>query len=118
MGGAQYVSYALTDTLAINGRAEVWADNQNFFVASFPGNLDYINAQYGNGATFLTSPKATTYSEFTVGLNYKPALPAPIAGLTLRPELRYDRALNGVRAYNSGKDYGSFTIAADAVLGF
>ena len=36
-GAAQYASYALTDTLTINGRAEVWRDNKGFFVGSFPG---------------------------------------------------------------------------------
>ena len=35
-GFAQYASYALTDTVALNGRAEYWRDDNNFFVASFP----------------------------------------------------------------------------------
>ena len=54
-GAAQYVSYALTDTLALNGRAEVWRDNKGFFVASFPGNQDNVNAQLGRPSTALGS---------------------------------------------------------------
>ena len=38
-GVAQYVSYALTETIALNARAEVWRDDNNFFVASFPATI-------------------------------------------------------------------------------
>jgi hypothetical protein len=38
MGLAQYVSYALTDTITLNARAEYWRDDHNFFVASFSNN--------------------------------------------------------------------------------
>ena len=37
-GFAQYASYALTDSVVLNGRAEYWRDDNNFFVASFPTN--------------------------------------------------------------------------------
>ena len=43
-GGAGYVSYALNDTITPNGRAEAFRDNNNFFVATPVGNLDYINS--------------------------------------------------------------------------
>ncbi len=45
--GAQYVSYALTPTVALNGRAEVYRDNAGFFVFSFPGNLDPVARAQG-----------------------------------------------------------------------
>jgi hypothetical protein len=117
-GAAQYVSYALNDKLTLNGRAEVWRDNSNFFVAAFPGNQSYIDTERGFPTTIIAAPCATTYSEFTVGITYKPNLPAPISGLMLRPEIRYDRALNGVHAFNAGQDAGAVTLAADAVLSF
>jgi hypothetical protein len=116
-GAAQYVQYALTDTVTLNGRGEIWRDNKGFFVAAFPQNLGFINSEDGYSAAVISNAP-TTYSEFTVGLTYKPALPAPISSLLLRPELRYDRSLNGTSAYNAGRDKGAFTIAADAVLGF
>jgi hypothetical protein len=72
-GVAQYASYALSSQITLNGRAEVWRDNRNSYVAAF---------------------------------------------LMIRPELRYDRALNGSRPFNAGRDNGAFTAAADLVLGF
>ena len=110
------MSYALSDTVTLNGRAEVYRDDNGFFVAAFPGNHDFINAQYGYPATVLTAGPAT-YSEFTVGLTYKPALPY-VANFMVRPEVRYDRTLTTTRAYNDFRDRGQVTIAADAVLGF
>lgn len=117
-GVAHYVSYALNDQVTLNGRAEVWRDNRNFYVAAFPGNLDYVNSERGFPAAVISAPRPTTYSEFTVGLTYKPSLPAPVSTLMIRPELRYDRALNGSRPFNAGRDNGAFTAAADLVLGF
>ena len=62
---------------------------------------------------------ATTYGALTVGVTYKPAdLPAPITGLLIRPEVRWDTDLGGARAFNSNKDNSPFTIASDIVLTF
>jgi hypothetical protein len=117
-GAAQYASYVLNDHFTLNGRAEVYRDQNNFFVAAYPNSLGPINAQLGFPATLVTAAKATTYSEVTLGFTYKPTLPAPVSTLLLRPELRYDYALNGTKPYNGGKDSGAFTISADFVLGF
>ncbi len=118
-GAVQYVSYALTDEITLNGRAEIWRDNKNFFVAAFPGNQDFVNAQLGNPNTSYAAPKAGTYSEFTAGLTYKPAgLPAPVAGLMIRPEIRYDASLNNSKPFKNGKENGAFTIATDFILSF
>ncbi len=117
-GVAQYVLYALSDTVSLNARAEVWADPKNFFVAAFPDNLDFVNVQLGRPATVVAAPKGTTYGALTLGVTYKPEMPAPLAGLMIRPEIRYDSALNGTKAFNSGKDRGALTIASDIVLSF
>lgn len=118
-GIAQYASYTLSDTITLNGRGEVFRDNNNFFVSNPRGSLDYANGQRGTLANFLTASKPTTYGELTAGLTYKPAgMPAQLATLLVRPELRYDRALNNSRAFNDGKDRGAFTLATDVVLGF
>ena len=37
----------LTDTLTLNGRVELWRDDNNFFVASFSGNNDPVRFQQG-----------------------------------------------------------------------
>ena len=118
-GVAQYASYALSEEVTLNGRAEVWRDNNNFFVSNPSSNRDYINFQRGDYATFLTAPRPTTYSEFTVGLAYKPTnLPLGLNAVVIRPELRYDRALNGSRVFNNNRDRGKFTLSADVVVGF
>ncbi len=59
-----------------------------------------------------------TYSEITLGLTYKPTLPAPISGLMIRPEVRYDYALTNTKAFNNGADRGVFTFGTDFVLNF
>jgi hypothetical protein len=86
---------------------------------SAPSRATTISSIPSSGlpATVITAPP-TTYSEFTLGVTYKPPLPTPIATLLLRPEIRYDRSLNGTHPFNAGRDSGAVTIAADAILGF
>jgi hypothetical protein len=45
-------------------------------------------------------------------------MPKPIAGLTIRPEIRYDRSLNGTRPFNDSSDRDQFTAAVDFILTF
>jgi hypothetical protein len=116
-GLAQYATYALSETLALNGRAEVYRDNKPFFVGVFPGTKDYVNAQYGRPNTSFTLPR-TTYGEITLGVTWKPDLPKPVAGLLVRPEIRVDSSLNGTRPYNDGKDGMALTMATDFILQF
>ena len=118
-GIAGYASYAVSDTVTVNGRAEVFRDNNNFFVASPVGNRDFANFQRGVFANLYTASRPTTYSEFTMGLTYKPTwLPPLLSTAMIRPELRYDRALNDSRPFRDGRDKGSVKLAADFVLGF
>lgn len=118
-GVAQYVSYALGDSVTLNGRAEIWRDNNNFFVSVPVNNLDFVNAERGLGANLYTAARPTTYSEATVGLTYAPqGLPNGVSTFLIRPELRYDRALNGTHPYDDGHAGGQLTLAADVILGF
>ncbi len=118
-GAAQYVAYALNDQFTLNGRAEVFRDQNNFFVSNPANNRDYINFQRGSYSTFITATRPTTYSEFTVGVTYKPeGLPKPVAGLLIRPELRYDRALNNSHPYGDRNQSDVFTLGTDVVLTF
>ncbi len=119
-GASQYVAYTLTDTLTLNGRAEIWRDNTNFFVNTPVNNLDYVNAERGySPANLYVATGPTTYSELTAGVTYKPArIPAPVANLLVRPEIRYDRSLSATKPFDDGRDKGSVTISADVILGF
>jgi hypothetical protein len=118
-GYAQYASYALTDTVALNGRAEYWRDDNNFFVASFPSNNAPILAQQGFAPFVHTAPgTSTTYGALTLGVTWKPTLPAPVTGLLIRPEVRWDHAFTNNHPFNAQQDNNAVTIGADAVLTF
>lgn len=123
-GAAEYLSYALSPKLAAAIRAEVWRDAEGAFVAAYPGNLDYLDAEAGlaNGA-YRFGP--ATYGEITVGLRIKTdglgrILPSdsPLGELTLRPELRYDRVLAGAAPFGGrrGGAKDQFTAGLDVVI--
>jgi hypothetical protein len=136
-GAAQYGSYTLTDTLTLNGRVELWRDDNNFFVASFSGNNDPVLFQQGlptvgpvYGGQGFYGPSATgstgssTYGALTLGVTYKPTVPAPITGLLIRPEVRWDHAFTDNNPFNQNpptfnkNTANNLTFAADAVLTF
>ena len=119
-GLAQYASYTLTDTLTLNGRAEYWRDDHNFFVASFPSNAGPVMAEQGFAVPFLhTAPGSnTTYGALTLGVTWKPAVPAPVTGLLIRPEIRWDHAFTDNHPFNAQKDNNAFTFGVDAVVTF
>jgi hypothetical protein len=101
-GVAQYAVYKVTDWLSLVGRAEIWRDNNNFFVAAFPGNFDFVNAEHGFLNTAVPGPAPTTYLELTAGLNISPPIPdgTPVLkSITFRPEVRYDSSLNGTTPF-------------------
>jgi hypothetical protein len=102
-GVAQYAIYTVNDWLKIVGRVEVWRDNNNFFVAAFPGNFDFVNAEHGFINTAIFAPAPTTYFEITGGLNIAPALPKDLPllkSITFRPEVRYDASLNDTTPFD------------------
>ena len=124
-GAAQYVSYALTETVALNARAEIWRDDNNFFVAAFPANNAFVKFQQGFATTVNTAPGGnTTYGALTLGVTWKPEVPAPIAGLVVRPEIRWDHAFTNNKPFNNNPPFNtkgtsnSFTFGSDVVLTF
>ena len=117
-GAAEYLTYPLSAIVTGGIRVEVWRDNNAFFVAGFPGNLDYINAEYGQPNTSYNFGPST-YGAVTLGLNIKPSkLPKLIDGLTVRPEIRYDRILAGAAQFGGtpGTDKNQVTIGMDVVI--
>lgn len=117
-GIAQYASYALSDTLTLNGRAELYRDDNNFFVATFQKNGSFVLAEQGFAAG-TAARHATTYGALTAGVTYKPTgLPDAVSGLMIRPEIRWDTDLGGAKAFNSNQDNSQITIASDVVLTF
>jgi Putative beta-barrel porin-2, OmpL-like. bbp2 len=124
-GAAQYASYALTDTIALNARAELWRDDNNFFVASFPANNAYVLFEQGFPVTVNFAPGSnSTYGALTLGVTWKPEVPAPITGLLVRPEIRWDHAFTNNNPFNNNPPFNtkgtpnSFTFGGDFVLTF
>lgn len=130
-GIATYLSYTFNDQITFQGRAEVFRDDDGFFVAAFPNSLDPVKAELGQSNTSFNFGKET-YTEFTFGVNYKPpGLPDIFSGTVIRPEVRYDFASGG---NNGSKPFGSpvtlsngqfsgdksdqFTAAVDLVVPF
>jgi hypothetical protein len=126
-GAAQYASYTLTDTLTLNGRVELFRDDNNFFVAEFSGNNDPVRFQQGLapvGPVFAAPGGSTTYGALTLGVTYKPTVPPPVTGLLIRPEVRWDHAFTDNNPFNQNPPAftkgtaNQFTLAADAVITF
>jgi len=125
-GVAQYVSYALTDTLTLNARGEVWRDDNNYFVASFSGNSDPVRFQQAlpTRPVYAAPGTNTTYGSLTLGVTWKPELPTTAVALAVRPEIRWDHAFTNNRPFGANPLVGkrgssdSFTFGADLVLSF
>ena len=117
LGVAQYAAYALTGTVTLNARAELFRDDKGFFVAADPAGNSYVRSQLGLPAQTI-SVGAATYSEFTLGATWKPAVPAPLGTLMIRPEIRYDQTLSRAKAFNNQTSRHAVTAAADIILGF
>jgi hypothetical protein len=124
IGVAGYAAYAITDTVTFNGRAEVFRDDNGFFVTGFSGNDDPVRAQQGRPLLSTAfAPGAATYAAVTVGLTYKPAVPPPLTGLMIRPEVRWDQSLSNKKVFNptgptTFSDYSAFTFGMDVVVTF
>jgi hypothetical protein len=120
-GIAQQFLYAFSDIFSLGIRGEVWRDADGFYIASFAENDDALDALRGGNVTFdprTVGGGRTTYGAITFGVNIKPPMPKPLAGLSIRPELRYDRALNDTRPFNDSRDRDQFTAAIDVLLSF
>jgi hypothetical protein len=120
-GIAQYFIYAINDVFSIGVRGEIWRDADGFYVASFAENDDAVDALRGGSVTLdprTVGGGKTTYGAVTLGLNIKPPVPKPATSLVIRPELRFDRALNGSHPFDDSSDRNQFTAAIDVIINF
>ncbi|HSZ50833.1 MAG TPA: TonB-dependent receptor [Caulobacteraceae bacterium] len=127
-GAAGYLTYQVSPRLSLGARVEAWRDAEGAFVASYPGNLDYLDQEEGL-PNHAFHPGPATYGEATFGLNIRPgAVPgadevpaladSPFGQLTVRPEIRFDRVLAGASGFGSypGSARGQVTFAVDVVV--
>ncbi|MCH4091145.1 MAG: porin [Acetobacter sp.] len=112
-----YISYQVTPSLTLNYRGEIYRDNTGLFVTSFLRDTSYIRATMGKSAYTQSAPP-TTYGALTLGANWHPTLGHHVKLFEIRPEVRFDRSLNGTTPFNDLRNTGQFTFGADAVLGF
>jgi Putative beta-barrel porin-2, OmpL-like. bbp2 len=121
-GFAQYFTYAVNDWLILGLRGEVWRDDKGFFAAQFRANNDFIHIERGDPVAPDPSTFGggkTTYLEITGGITIKPPVPKPLAGLLIRPEVRYDRALtDAFSPFDQHTDRDQWTLGLDVVLQF
>ncbi len=119
-GAAAYLTYAVNGWLTFALREEVFRDERGFFVSSFGDNDDFVDLE--RGKTDNLSPRTVSARgtfEVTVGAAFKVPVPKPFAGLTIRPELRYDAALTShTTPFSDGNSRHQFTASIDAVLAF
>ena len=118
-GLAQYAVYAMTPVVSLVGRGEVFSDKQNYFVSAFPANRDPVQSERGQtpDQSIISPAAGTTYGELTLGLNITPeGLPAMLTGTVIRPEVRFDSTLNGVKAYNNTTSAGQISAGLDVVI--
>ncbi len=123
-GASEYAGYALNANTTLNGRIEVFDDENHFFVGNPLTNNAPILAQDGGVAPYLGASKGVTYGELTLGVTYNPpGLPGPLSTLEIRPEVRVDTAMNGAKVFNTdsmgaGGKADQVTLAADLNLSF
>lgn len=119
-GIGQYFTYAINSVFTAGIRGEVFWDDDGFYVISYANTHDPMRALEGEPTI---DPRTvgggkTTYGAITAGVNIKPPVPKPLAGLTIRPEIRYDRALTNTRPFNQSSDRDQFTAGVDFILTF
>jgi polar amino acid transport system ATP-binding protein len=119
-GIAQYFTYPINSWLTAGIRGEIFWDDDGFYVVSFANTHDPMRALEGEPTI---DPRTvgggeTTYGAITAGVNIKPPMPKPVAGLAIRPEIRYDRSLNNTRPFNQSSDRDQFTVGIDFILTF
>ena len=103
-GVAQYGVYKVNDLIKLAARLEIFRDAENFFVAGYPGYFDFVNFEHGfiNQAVAAgPANNGTTYFGATLGATVTPGLPKNdwVKNLILRPEVRWDRAINGTTPF-------------------
>ncbi|WP_367399582.1 hypothetical protein [Nitrobacter winogradskyi] len=101
----------------MTGRGEVWRDNSGFFVAAFPGNLDFVRVEHGNPLGPAIGGRATTYGALPVGLAIKPPYPKnSTAWLSGPSSLRYFVERND--AIRRRNEAFAFTFGGDIIIPF
>jgi hypothetical protein len=71
-GFAAYITYAYSDQVSLNARAEVMRDNSGAIVGNYIGADSYPNSIRGLPNGFIAAPAPTTYREITLNVSFRP----------------------------------------------
>ncbi|AQS85109.1 MAG: outer membrane beta-barrel protein [Acetobacter aceti] len=112
-----YLSWNFRKSFTFNYRGEIYRDNTGLMVANFLTNEGYMNAIAGRSTPTESAPP-TTYGALTLGVTYKTPLSKDYGYFAIRPEVRFDRSLNGTTPFNDNRNSGMFTFGGDAMIGF
>ncbi len=117
-GAVGYVLRTLGPAWSVAARGEVMRDPQGVFVVGFASDTAFTNAIIGNPDRYVTAPP-TTYGSLTLGATYKsPVLSGQGVAVTVRPEVSYDRSLNGTHPFNGSSDRDQLIASLDLIVGF
>jgi hypothetical protein len=116
-GVVGWAAYAVSPSVTLNVRGEVYRDETGFVTGAYLENQGFIKSIAGENTPIVTAPP-TTYGDLTIGVTIKPAQLQKKLRMTLRPEIRYDRSLNGTRPFNDLQDRDALTIGCDLIVGF
>ncbi|WP_245824926.1 outer membrane beta-barrel protein [Neoasaia chiangmaiensis] len=112
-----WLNHQTARTVALNLRAEIYRDNSGAIVTTFLRDAAYERALLGDPA-IVQNAAPTTYGALTLGATWTPAIGHHVKTFAIRPEIRFDRSLNGTRPFNDLRQQSMFTFGSDVVLGF
>ena len=113
-----YAAYVYSDELTFNFRGEIYRDNTGLVTTNYLTDTAFTNAIAGFPDGFQNAPP-TTFGEITAGVSIKPtALNTKAYKVTIRPEIRYDRSLNGTRPFDDQTKRDQVLISSDFIIAF
>ncbi|WP_408736887.1 outer membrane beta-barrel protein [Acetobacter conturbans] len=112
-----YLSWNFAKNFTFNYRGEIYRDNTGQMVVNFLTNEGYMNGIAGRSTPTESAPP-TTYGAMTLGVTYRTSLAKDLGYFAIRPEIRFDRSLNGTTPFNDERNSGMFTFGGDAMIGF
>ncbi|NHO33823.1 outer membrane beta-barrel protein [Acetobacter fallax] len=112
-----YLSWNFARNLTFNYRGEIYRDNTGQLVTSFLSDEAYMRGVAGTPAPAESAPP-TTYGAMTLGITWRKPLTEKVGYFAIRPEIRFDRSLNGTTPFNDGRNTGMFTFGGDMMIGF
>ena len=116
-GVAQYATFTLNKYVSLGVRGEVFRDDDGFFITQYAADDDVVDLARGELRNIdprtVGAGGGTTIGAVTFGVNVKPN-----DHVLIRPELRYDKALDGRHVFTDSTQSHQFTGGIDVIVTF